>query len=106
MNDQIHKTVADVLPVQDHYYLLHDGEKYARHGTEEANGLLVFPNLERAEQFCMTVGRALPAFQPKRVTAEQFISLAEDLGAFCIADRLGVAVCLISEKQGGKYDEN
>jgi hypothetical protein len=29
-------TLADVIPVQDHYYLLSDGTKFARHGTEDA----------------------------------------------------------------------
>lgn len=49
-------------------------------------------NLERAEQFCMTVGRNLPAFQPVRVSAEEFIGAYEEAGGFCVAQGLKVIV--------------
>jgi hypothetical protein len=89
------KTLADILPVQDHYCLLHDGVKYARHGTGEANGLLVFEDREGADQFCQTVGKALPAFQPVRVDAEEFLRLFEEVGAVCVADGLKIVVATL-----------
>ena len=87
------KNMADVLPIQQHYYLLNDGERYARHGIEGTNGLLVFFNLERAEQFCLTVGKGLPEFRPVKVTALDFLELVEEIGAFCVANGLEVMVC-------------
>lgn len=80
------RKLTDLLPAQDHYYLLSDGERYARHGNLDASGIVVFANLERAEQFCLTVGRGLPAFQPVRVSAEQFVRAFEEAGAFCVAE--------------------
>ena len=82
------KTLADVLPAQEHYYLLHDGVKFARHGTPEAIGLLVFEDRERADQFCLTVGKAMPAFLPVRVDVDDFMSLVEEIGAVCVVDGL------------------
>lgn len=82
------KSLADLLPSQGHYYLLHDGVKFARHGTPEAIGLLVFEDRERADQFCLTVGKALPAFKPVRVDAEEFMRLVEEVGAVCVVDGL------------------
>ena len=86
------KSLADLLPVQEHYYLLHDGVKFARHGTPVAIGLLVFEDRERADRFCQTVGKALPAFQPVTVGAEEFMRLVEEVGAVCRADGLSVTV--------------
>lgn len=86
------KSLADLLPVQEHYYLLHDGVKFAKHGTPEADGLLVFEDRERADQFCLTVGKALPAFQPVKVDAEEFMRLFEEVGAVCVAEGLSVTV--------------
>lgn len=85
-------TLADLLPVQEHYYLLHDGVKYAKHGTPEADGLLVFENREGADQFCQTVGMAMPAFQPVKVDAEEFMRLFEEVGAVCVAEGMSVTV--------------
>ena len=89
--------LPDVLPVRDHYWMLHDGEKYAKHGSEERNGVLVFLCQERAEQFVLTVGKALPQFQPIKVSALGFFREAEQVGAFAIADGLSVTVCEISK---------
>lgn len=86
------KSLADLLPAQEQYYLLHDGKNYAKHGTPEANGLLVFETLEGADLFCQTVGKALPAFQPVRVGAEELLRLFEEDGAVCMADGLRVLV--------------
>jgi hypothetical protein len=87
-----------VLPVQPHYYLLSNGLRYARHGTESANGLLVFTNLERAEQFVMTVGVGLPEFQPVKVAAENFLAILMGYGGrLCMTDRLGVLIATIRE---------
>ena len=90
MTIQIH----DVLPIQDYYYLLANGEQFAKHGTTKAHGVVVFTNLERAEQFRMTVGKNME-FEPCRVTAEEFLSEAERVGAFCVVQGEFVAVCPI-----------
>lgn len=86
------KSLADLLPAQEHYYLLHDGVKFARHGTPEAIGLLVFEDRERADQFCLTVGNALPAFKPVRVDVDEFMRLVEEVGAVCVVDGVKVFV--------------
>lgn len=86
------KSLADLLPAQEHYYLLHDGVKFARHGTPVATGLLVFEGRERADQFCQTVGKALPAFQPVKVGAEEFMRLVEEVGAVCVVEGPSVTV--------------
>jgi len=90
------RRIADVLPVQDHYYLLSDGTRFAKHGTETCNGIVVFTNLERAEQFQMTVGKGLN-FEPCKVTAGRFLAEAEKVGAFCLAEGLRVTVCQIAK---------
>ena len=91
-------TLKDVLPARDHYWLLHDGEKYARHGTEETSGVLVFDCQERAEQFMLTVGKGLPAFKPVKVSPTTFLEEARRAGAFAVADGLlRVRVCEISK---------
>lgn len=99
------KSLADVLAVQEHYYLLHDGKKYAKHGTPEANGLLVFESRQRANQFCQTVGNALPAFQPVKVDAEEFMRLFEEAGAVCMADGLKVVVATLRQAGGNHATE-
>lgn len=86
------KTLGDLLPAQEHYFLLHDGKRYAKHGTPEANGLLVFETREGADQFYQTVGKAMPAFQPVKVDAEEFMRLFEEVGAVCVAEGLCVTV--------------
>ena len=86
------RSLADLLPLQDHYYLLTDGTKYAHHGTQDANGLLVFANLERAEQFCMTVGKGLPTFVPVKVPLSLFMDIVEEIGAVCVTEGLSVRV--------------
>ena len=92
--------IADVLPIQKHYWLLHDGNKYAKHGPKELNGLLVFCYQERAEQFCLTVGKALPKFQPVKVSAETFLAEAKRVGAFCMAEGLLLKVFSFRDKKG------
>jgi len=93
------KTIAHVLPVQDNYYLLYDGTQYARHGSDvNKTGLLVFANLERAEQFCITVGKGLSKFVPTKVSADEFLRLCEEHGAFCVAEGMSVKVCSIVKK--------
>ena len=85
-------TLADILPVQEHYFLLFDGKRHAKHGTPERDGLLVFDTREAADRFCQTVGKALPAFVPVRVDAEEVMRLVEEVGAVCVADGLNVVV--------------
>ena len=77
-------------PVND--YLLTNGTMFARHGTPDVNGVLVFANLERAEQFCMSIGKYLPMFVPVKVSAEEFLEIAEDIGAVCVSEGLTVRV--------------
>ena len=86
------KTLLDMLPAQDKYYLLSDGERYAHHGSEECHGLLVFTNLEKAEQFCMTVGKYMPSFQPIQVPSETLIEEIENAGAICVVNGMDVQV--------------
>ncbi len=93
------RKLTDLLPAQDHYYLLSDGERYARHGNLDASGIVVFANLERAEQLCLTVARNLPAFQPVRVTAEEFVGAYEEAGAFCVAEGSRVIVARPADGQ-------
>lgn len=102
------KSLTDLLPVQEHYYLLHDGVKFAKHGTPEANGLLVFETRDRADRFCQTVGKALPAFRPVRVDAEEFLRLVEEVGAVCLADGLKVGVGTLGPRRSspGKQAES
>ncbi|WP_166820091.1 hypothetical protein [Thalassoroseus pseudoceratinae] len=85
-------TLADLLPSQNHYYLLSDGHRYAQHGQRYNHGLLVFANLERAEQFCMTVGKRLPAFRPIRVPVVDVLLEIGRVGAVCRADAKGMVV--------------
>jgi hypothetical protein len=90
------RSLAELLRTQDHYYLLHDGTNYARHGTAGSNGLLVFETREGADQFHQTVGKALPAFQPIRVEAEEFLRLCDEVGAVCMAEGLKVVVATLT----------
>ena len=93
------KMLADILPVQEHFFLLFDGRRYARHGTPETDGLLVFDTREAADRFCQTVGKALPAFGPVRVDAEDVMRLVEEVGAVCVADGLNVVVGTLRQKK-------
>jgi hypothetical protein len=90
-------TFLKVLPRQAHYYMLSDGSRYARHGKAEANGLLVFAILERAEQFMMTIGAALPEFKPVKHTAEEVLAVVvANGGRLCVTDnRLAATVATI-----------
>jgi hypothetical protein len=84
------KSLADLLLIQDHYYAPHDGVKYAKRGTEEDNGLLVFETRERADRFCQTV-----AFQPVRVDSEELLRLFQEVGAICVAQGRNVVVATL-----------
>lgn len=84
--------IADHLAIQSHYYMLHDGVKYAKHGgSPDVSGVLVFPTLVAAEKFNRTVGRSL-SFRPVRVTADDFLREVFKAGAFCVAEGLTVKV--------------
>lgn len=92
--------ITDHLPIQPHYYMLHDGLKYAKHGgSPDVCGVLVFPTQERAEEFNRTVGRTL-SFRPVRVTAEEFLREFVNAGAFSLADGLTVKVLRIGGNIG------
>jgi len=93
------KSLADVLPVQEHYYLLHDGKKFAMHGTPEATGLLVFETREQTDHFYEAVGKAVPTFQPVRVSAEELLRLVEEVGAVCVVDGLKVVVATLKPQR-------
>lgn len=90
--------IGDVLPLQSHYYLLSDGRRFARHGSKNYNGVLVFTNLERAEQFYMTIGNSMPKYQPVKVAAADFIAEAVEAGAFSLASGIDVKVCILREE--------
>lgn len=88
--------LTDHLPIQPYYYMLHDGQKYAKHGGSlDVYGVLVFPTKEGAEKFNRTVGRNL-SFRPVRVTAEDFLQEVVNVGAFCLDDGLTVKVLRIT----------
>jgi hypothetical protein len=83
-------SLTDLIPIQDYYYLLTNGAMFARHGTLDTNGVLVLANLKRAEQFCMRIGKYLPMFVPVKMSAEEFLEIAEAIGAGCVAEGLTV----------------
>jgi hypothetical protein len=94
------KTLTDILPAQPHYYLLSNGHRYARHGKEGLNGVLVFTLRERAEQFMMTIGVGMPEFQPIKVAAENLLPILMDNGGrLCMTDHRGVIVVTIKESK-------
>jgi hypothetical protein len=97
MTTKAHQTLADMLPVQKHYCLLSNGEKYARFGHGKKNGLLVFETNEKANEFCETVGVGLPEFKPVIVDAESLLTLIEEIGAVCVTDGLNVGVAVLSD---------
>jgi len=86
------KTLADILPAQEKYWLLSDGERYAMHGTNEVHGVLVFLLQEQAEQFYMTVGNGLPQFQPVQVSPKEMLAAMVEAGGIAIANGLEVSV--------------
>ena len=92
MITQADATLADMLPVQDHYCLLSNGKMYARFGHGKEIGLLVFESNEKAKNFCATVGVELPEFQPVTVDLETVLTLIEDIGAICVTDGPNVGV--------------
>lgn len=90
-------TLADVLPAQEYYYMLFDGTKYARQGTSKTNcGLLVCPNIEKAEEYRQKVARALPQFKTIKVSFETLKSMLSTCNAICLVDGLAVMVCQVS----------
>lgn len=96
MNTKARQTLADMLPVQKHYCLLSNGERYARFGHGKETGLLVFETTEKANEFCETVGVGLPEFKPVIVNAESLLTLIEEIGAICVTDGLNVGVGVLA----------
>jgi hypothetical protein len=93
-------TLTDVLPVQEDYYLLSNGRRYAQHGgSEDETGVLVFPTWEEAEDFRSTVGKGLPEFKTVKVDAETMLDAVEESGALCRSKGLSVLVARI---RGGR----
>src|SRR5262245_61262371 len=86
------KTLADILPAQEKYWLLSDGERYAMHGTDEVHGVLVFLLQEQAEAFHMTVGKGLPQFQPVQVSLKEMLAAMVEAGGIALAHGLRVTV--------------
>ena len=99
MASNAEQTLADMLPVQNEYYLLSNGEKFARFGHGNANGLLVFETIEKANEFWQTVGVGIPEFKPVNVDAETLLTLIEEIGAICVTDGLNVGVGVLSGSQ-------
>lgn len=96
MKKKANQTLADMLPVQKHYCLLSDGENYARFGHGKENGLLVFETIEKANEFCETVGYGIPEFKPVIVDAETLLTLTEEIGVICVTDGLNVGVGVLT----------
>ena len=101
------KAVYGLLPIQEQYFLIRRGNKYATFGGSTRPGhygLLVFANLERAEQFCMTVANR-PGFKrsnksvPVRVSADALHSEALRIGAVCVVEGLQITVARIAEDE-------
>jgi hypothetical protein len=88
-------TIFDILPIQDHYYLLNNGDRYAIYGKEPLSGLLVFANREQSEEFRMNYGIGLPEFITVKVSAEEFLEQAAKFGGFCISQGLTANVYLL-----------
>lgn len=95
--------VNELLPNQDHYWVLHNGKRCGVHGGDlGCSGLLVFPNRERAAQFCMTVvkgaafyDRSMKKFKPKKISRDNFWRLVnERYGAFCVSSGGKIVVAL------------
>lgn len=95
--------VNDLLPDQDHYWVLHNGKRCAVHGGDLGrSGLLVFGNRERAEQFCLTIvkkaarhDRNMKKFKPKKISRDNFRRLVnERYGAFCVSSGGKIVVAL------------
>ena len=96
--------VAELIPPQDRCYMLSDlGGNYrcSRHGTAEANGLLVFTDAESATRFCEQV--AWPAYDKigsirpvvAQVSKAEMWEEALEVGAVCRAEGTTVRVGLL-----------
>ncbi|KAA5538605.1 hypothetical protein FYK55_27345 [Roseiconus nitratireducens] len=98
MTANTQNTLADILPIQNDYYILSNGDTYARFGHGGTNGLLVFDTMEKASDFCSTVACGVPEFQPVKVEAERLLMLIEEVGAVCVTDGLNVGVGVLSSR--------
>lgn len=85
-----------MFPIQSHYWLLSDGDRYALHGTPRSFGVLVFFDQGAAEKFVRTVGYRLPQFQPVKVARQKFLSIVkEHYGRVATSDAGTVAVAKV-----------
>lgn len=82
--------LTEILPEQDHYWLLWDGERYAKHGQVDYNGIAVFLLQELAEKFLLTIGRGSNFKPVSRSLTEVWQLLLSD--GICIPDGLNVKV--------------
>lgn len=96
MTTQAYQTLADMLPVQNQYCLLSNGQKYALYGHGIKEGLLVFDTIEKANEFCETVSVGQPEFKPVIVDAESLLTLIEEIGAVCVTYGSQVGVSVLS----------
>jgi hypothetical protein len=94
---------ADLLPVQDNYYVLAEGDRLAKFGPDAENvGVLVFADLERAKQFSESVAVG-SEFKPKIMSADSTCNLIEAGQTICVVDEIGgVTLATINGyKEGG-----
>lgn len=96
-------SVNELLPNQEHYWVLHNGKRCAVHGGDLGrSGLLVFGNRERAEQFRLTIvkraaryDRSMKKFKPKKISRDNSWRLVnERYGAFCVSSGGKIIVAL------------
>lgn len=104
-NEQIKLLVEKYLPKQQKYYLIRKGEEYALFGRSirpHEHGLLVFANLERAEQFCMTIANSAEfhlsnVSAPVGVSADELLAEVQKRGAICLVEGLRIMVAAITQ---------
>jgi hypothetical protein len=102
-HEQIKLLIENFLPKQEQYYLIRKGKEYALFGKSiqpNEHGLLVFPNLERAEQFCMTIANRAGVLHskvsvPERVSAERLHVEVRKVGGVCVVEGLQVFVAAL-----------
>jgi hypothetical protein len=87
----------DLLPKQEHYYFLVKGDILAVMGPSlDKKGILIFPNLERAEAFAMTVAKG-KGYEPVKVSFDVALAtiMVDGKGNFCVWKNKQIDVCTL-----------